>query len=174
MPYWIRLTLHGYGAIMNKRDFLLKTLSDLLSLKSSKSHDTNRRVGAAIVDLADMSIINMAFNTYTDEVYSALDTSKFSRKEKLFYIEHAERNAIYDAHRTGKLSNRAINDITIITTNFPCCDCMRAIVLSGIKTIAYVIDEEFEQSDNWLDNIEASRNIAKLHDIKLVGLIIDK
>lgn len=153
---------------MNKRDFLLKTLRDLLNLKSSKSHDTNRSVGAAIVDLADMSIINMAFNTYTDEVYSALDTSKFSRKEKLFYIEHAERNAIYDAHRTGKLSNRAINDITIITTNFPCCDCMRAIILSGIKTVIYAADDVFENSENWRDNIAASMKMAELHGIELI------
>lgn len=53
------------------------------------------------------------------------------RPDKYHYVEHGERNAIYNAIRTGaKLGG------TVLYVNFtPCPDCARAIVQSGIKMV---------------------------------------
>ena len=46
-------------------------------------------------------------------------------------MEHAERNAILSAAREG----RALAGGRIASTLFPCIDCARAIVISGIATL---------------------------------------
>jgi dCMP deaminase len=51
--------------------------------------------------------------------------------EKFFWFEHAERNAIYNAARVGI----AVAGCTIYINRFPCSDCARAIIQSGIETI---------------------------------------
>ena len=47
------------------------------------------------------------------------------------WIEHAERNAIFAAARTGL----ATAGSTLIATFHPCADCARAIVQAGIATL---------------------------------------
>jgi dCMP deaminase len=47
---------------------------------------------------------------------------------RFVWMEHAERNAIFDAAKWGVATQGA----TLATTFFPCIDCARAIVQSGI------------------------------------------
>ena len=56
------------------------------------------------------------------------------RPEKYMWAEHAERNAIYAAARTGF---RTVG-CTIYVTHPPCMDCARAIVQAGIKRVVTV------------------------------------
>jgi dCMP deaminase len=53
---------------------------------------------------------------------------------KTMFFEHAERNAIYTAARTGY---QTIN-CTLVVTKFPCADCARAIIQCGFKRIITV------------------------------------
>ena len=50
---------------------------------------------------------------------------------KYLWTEHPERNAIYNAAFVGI----PLRDCTIYVTGFPCMDCARAIVQSGIMTV---------------------------------------
>jgi dCMP deaminase len=50
---------------------------------------------------------------------------------KYTYIEHAERNAIYRAARWGG----SLDGSTIYLSWYPCAECARAIVCSGIKRL---------------------------------------
>src|SRR5690242_3026961 len=50
---------------------------------------------------------------------------------RFIWLEHAERTAIFEAARRGI----AIDGATLLSTDFPCTDCARAIVLTGIKTV---------------------------------------
>jgi dCMP deaminase len=62
------------------------------------------------------------------------EDSRFEvREEKLFWAEHAERNAIYTAARTGFSTVGG----TIYVTHPPCMDCARAIVQAGIKKVVF-------------------------------------
>jgi dCMP deaminase len=51
---------------------------------------------------------------------------------RFVWMEHAERNAIFEAARLGLRTQGA----TLATTFFPCIDCARAIVQSGIACLA--------------------------------------
>lgn len=55
------------------------------------------------------------------------------RPDKYDYMEHSERNAIYNAARHGI---EIYNSIFYIT-GFPCIRCLRAMIQSGAKTIIY-------------------------------------
>ena len=66
-------------------------------------------------------------------------TERYERPAKYFYTEHAERNALYNAARLG-VSTKGCK---IYTTLFPCADCARGIIQSGItRVITYRPDLE--------------------------------
>jgi dCMP deaminase len=75
---------------------------------------------------------------------------------KNWLYEHAERNVIYSASRIGI----PIEGCWIFTTHFPCVDCARAIVQSGLKCVTVdsacmVPDSAFYRK--WKDQIAVSK-----------------
>ena len=96
---------------------------------ASWSKDTSTKVGCVIVG-PNREIRTTGYNGLprgADDNNPARDV----RPEKYKWYEHAERNAIYNAARVGV----PLEGCTIYLTWFPCMDCARAIVQSGIKTL---------------------------------------
>ncbi len=95
------------------------------------SEDRDFKVGAVIVGPGH-EIRATGYNGLSRGV-SAGDDSRFDRAsgEKFFWIEHAERNAIYNAARSGA----ALAGCTLYVNRFPCADCARAIIQSGIACV---------------------------------------
>lgn len=93
------------------------------------SKDTNRKNGAIIVN-DDNIVLSQGYNGFpigcNDE-----DTQRYERPQKYMYTEHAERNAIYFAARNGV----SIKGTRMYATMFPCSDCARGIIQSGVKKI---------------------------------------
>ena len=87
------------------------------------SEDRDRHVGAVIVGPGH-EVRASGYNGLPRGV-SDRDDSRFDRASgtKFFWIEHAERNAIYNAARSGA----ALDGCTIYVTRFPCADCARAM-----------------------------------------------
>lgn len=56
------------------------------------------------------------------------------QKLELCYAQHAEINAMFNA----LCSNRDLHDASIFVTTFPCSNCAKAIIQSGIKNIYYL------------------------------------
>jgi dCMP deaminase len=56
---------------------------------------------------------------------------RLSRPDKYAWIEHAERNAIYAAARSGT----SLRHCTMYVELMPCADCARGIIQSGIKEV---------------------------------------
>jgi len=106
-------------------DVELDVLFELAALAASRSPNRVRQVGAAIRTCDDGEPI-AACNTFPDGV-ADLDW-RHEGDGRLVWMEHAERNAIFAAARHGRALARA----TIASTFFPCIDCARAIVQSGI------------------------------------------
>jgi dCMP deaminase len=97
------------------------------------SKDRSTRVGCVIVD-ADREIRAIGYNGFPRGADDDLD-ARHARPVKYKWTEHAERNAIYNSARAGI----SINGCTMYLPWFPCMDCARAIVQSGIATlVAYV------------------------------------
>ncbi|MSU90313.1 dCMP deaminase [Rhodobacteraceae bacterium 2CG4] len=104
------------------------------------SEDRDFHVGAVIVGEAH-EVRASGYNGLPRGVSDA-DEARFDRAsgEKFHWIEHAERNAIYNAARAGT----AIAGCTIYVNRFPCADCARAIIQSGIVRVVCPARPEFD------------------------------
>lgn len=96
---------------------------------ASWSKDRSTKVAAVIVT-TDNRILSFGYNGFP----SGSDDSVAKRHErplKYMWTEHAERNAIYNAVRNGININGSI----MYLMWFPCTDCARAIIQSGINKL---------------------------------------
>lgn len=106
-------------------------------LSSMRSKDPHTQVGACIVD-CDNKILSVGYNGMpcgcSDDEYpwenegEPLDT-------KYLYVCHAELNAILN------YSGFKLNGARIYTTLFPCNECTKALIQSGIKEVIYREDK---------------------------------
>jgi dCMP deaminase len=96
---------------------------------SSWSKDKNTKVGAVIVNDSNR-IISTGYNGFVIGADDSIE-SRYEKDKKYLYTEHAERNAIYSAAEKGDSTRNA----TIYTLLYPCIDCARAIIQSGIKRV---------------------------------------
>ena len=110
------------------------------------SEDRDHKVGCVIVGPEGQEVRTSGYNGLPRGV-SASDEARFDRAsgEKFFWVEHAERNAIYNAARMGV----SLQDCTAYVNRFPCADCGRALVQSGIKTI---VAPPIPENDGALDH----------------------
>lgn len=105
---------------------------NMLSCVASKSKDTSTKVGAIIVDKKNRTLAT-GFNGFPIGVNDNIEEvpERFERDLKYSYTEHAERNAIYTAASHGI----PLEGSTIYIDWYPCTDCTRAIIQSGIKNV---------------------------------------
>ena len=103
----------------------------LALVASLKSKDSSTQVGAVIVDNKSKKVVSSGYNGFP----RYLDDDKIpqTRPEKYLYVVHAELNAILHAER-------ALHDCTLYVTVFPCSECMKAVIQTGIKTVVYLND----------------------------------
>ncbi len=109
-------------------------------LSGMRSKDPNSQVGACIVS-PDNKILSMGYNGFP----TGCSDDEFPwRREgdplenKYFYVTHSELNAILN-YRGGSLEGSRL-----YVTLFPCNECAKAIIQSGIKSIIYDSDKYAE------------------------------
>lgn len=104
---------------------------DLLDPIAAKSKDPNTKLGCVIVG-PDHEIRSTGYNSFprgiTDDMPERLE-----RPEKYLWIEHAERNAIYNAARCGT----ALKGCCLYIGILPCMDCARGIIQAGITEVIF-------------------------------------
>jgi len=101
------------------------------ALIAQKSKDPSTKVGCVIVG-DDNAILSMGFNGFPRGV-EEYQSDRWTRPEKYYWVEHAERNAIYNAAKHGiKLENARAY---LNWEPKPCADCTRALIQVGIKEI---------------------------------------
>lgn len=120
----------------------------MCKLVSTWSEDTSRKVGSVIVGSAN-EIRSTGYNGLPRGVNgSVLERHARENDEKYHWFEHAERNAIFNAARAGV----SIEACTIYSSVFPCSECSRAIIQSGIVRLksfpAPENDKKYERSFN--------------------------
>lgn len=109
-------------------------------LVSARSKDPSNQVGACIVD-KNHRILSLGYNGLTngmnDDTFhwdSIGEKTKEIDKIKDYYVVHAERNAILNY--CG--SHKDLKDSTLYVTWFPCTECTKEIIQTGIKKIVYL------------------------------------
>ncbi|MFT4959729.1 MAG: dCMP deaminase [Paracoccaceae bacterium] len=130
---------------------------DLCDHISQWTEDRDFQVGAVIVG-PDLAIRSTGYNGFPrgvrDDVQDRYDRSS---GEKFYWFEHGERNAIYNAARMGV----SLSGCTLYVNRFPCADCARAIIQSGIETLCCppkpandgALDHSFDVSETMLAEV---------------------
>ncbi len=103
-------------------------------LSAMRSKDPNTKVGACIVD-ENHKVVSIGYNGMP----SGIDEEKVSWNKgegldsKYLYVCHAELNAILNARDGTRLK-----DCILYVTLFPCNECAKAIIQTGIKEVVYM------------------------------------
>lgn len=143
---------------MSKTDWDQRFI-DLAEYIAQWSKDRSTKVGAVIVD-ADKRVIGMGYNGFVTGMDDEID-ERHERPLKYSYTEHAERNAIYTAARNGS----PIKGCTMYLKWFPCCDCARAIVQSGIVRLV-CCEPDFED-ERWGESFKLAYEILSEGKVKI-------
>jgi dCMP deaminase len=124
------------------------------------SKDRSRKVGCVIAD-SQYSIRSIGYNGFPRGANDSVD-SRHARPDKYLWTEHAERNAIYHAARIGI----PLDGCTIYVPWFPCMDCARAIVQSGITTLVALKPDT--KDAQWGEHFVAARALLKEAKVKVI------
>lgn len=110
-------------------------------LSSERSKDPNTGVGACIVN-SDNKILSVGYNGAP----TGLSDDKFPwgregsfLETKYAYVCHAEMNAILNCPTS-------VRGARVYVTLFPCNECAKAIIQSGIKEVIY-LDDKYHDTD---------------------------
>lgn len=126
-------------------------------LSSMRSKDPSTKVGACIVN-QNKRIVGIGYNGFphgiSDDVFPWEREGEFLNT-KYPYVVHAEPNAILN-------STSNLEGATLYVTLYPCNECAKLIIQSGIKEIVYV-SNKYETTDS----IKASKKMFDAAGIKL-------
>ena len=107
-------------------------------LSGRRSKDPNTQVGACIVS-EDNKILSMGYNGFprgcSDDEFPWGKGDPDDYNDKYLYVTHSELNAILN-YRGGSLEGSKL-----YVTLFPCNECAKAIIQSGIKELIYLSDK---------------------------------
>jgi len=104
-------------------------------LAARRSKDPNTQVGACIVS-PDHIILSTGYNGFpkgcSDDDYP---WAREGTETKYPFVVHAELNAILNS------GGRSLRGATIYVALFPCNECAKAIIQSGIAEVVYLSDK---------------------------------
>src|SRR3546814_836020 len=111
---------------MNWDQYFIK----MAELAATKSKDPSTKVGCVIVG-PDNAVRMTGYNGPPRGVLDLPE--RFERPAKYLFTSHAECSAISLSARNGV----AIDGCTMYVTHFPCNECAKMIVASGIRRLHY-------------------------------------
>lgn len=115
---------------------------------AAKSKDPSTKVGAIVLGPGH-EVRSSGWNGAPRRCGADTDERYQSREEKLFWVTHAEANAIANAARSGV----SLANCVMVVTHAPCMSCAKLIVQSGIMmVISRAPDEAF--AARWKDDMD--------------------
>ncbi len=154
---------------MKREDYLSwdEYFMGIAVLSSLRSKDPSTQVGACIVDknhrILSVGYNGMPFCSHNDNDEEYFWGKSEGLKSKYLYVCHAELNAILNCH-TGSVAGSIV-----YTTLFPCNECAKAIIQSGIKEVVYLSDKYADT-----DGVKASKRMFDLAEVKYRAFGADK
>ena len=125
---------------MKRQDYLSwdQYFMGIAKLSSMRSKDPNTSVGACIVG-KDNKILSVGYNGMpqgcSDDEYPWERENDDPLRTKYLFVCHAELNALLNYTGTNLKGAR------IYTTLFPCNECTKALIQSGISEVIYGEDK---------------------------------
>ena len=124
------------------------------------SKDPSTKV-ACILLSPDSQVVSTGYNGIPRDM-DDINPKRWERPAKYKYVAHAELNAIANAARHGISVDRSIAVVTL----FPCCDCAKALIQSGIKTI--VTEKPDLEMPKWGEQFRISLEMFQEVGIQLI------
>ena len=124
---------------MKRKDYLSweEYFMGLAILSAERSKDPSTQVGACIVD-ENNKIISVGYNGapigYDDDKDMNWEREGSFLDTKYAYVCHSELNAILN-------SKIKVDGCKLFVTLFPCNECAKVIIQSGIKEVIYLSDK---------------------------------
>lgn len=125
---------------------------------AARSPDPNTQVGSCIVDVQNR-VISLGYNGSPRGIEpEEIPWGREGQPEdtKYAYVVHAERNAVLNAKRD-------LESCTLYATMFPCNECAKEIIQSGITEVRYLNNP---YKDSW-----AAKTAAWMLDKALVRTV---
>ena len=123
----------------------------MAKLISKRSKDPNTQVGAVIVSKDDR-ILSVGYNGFpngcSDDEFPWARSAKREYDTKYPYVVHAELNAILNFRG----DNKAFEGSTLYVTLFPCHECAKAIIQSGITRLVY-LDNKYQDTEDFKESL---------------------
>jgi dCMP deaminase len=135
---------------------------EIATVVAKKSKDVKTHIGAVIVGI-DNEIVSTGYNSYPRGLNDNLPERQ-ERPEKYHWFEHAERNAIYNAARIG-VSTKGCS--LYLSHWFPCVECTRAIIQSGITTLYCDPLDEKASNSNYNESFKRSLQMLREAGVQL-------
>jgi dCMP deaminase len=130
------------------------------------SKDPSTKVGAVLLAPDSYQVLSLGYNGMPRGI-DEKELSKWERPTKYQYVEHAERNALYNACRHGTPLQGSIAVVTL----FPCCDCARGLIQSGVK---YLVTAQSEVAkDRWSEQWKSSEAMLIEAGVEIIILTSD-
>lgn len=130
-------------------------------LASYRSKDPNTTVGACIVS-PEKKILSTGYNGFprgcSDDEFPWEREGDFG-DTKYPYVVHAELNAILNAN------GQNLKGATVYVDLFPCNECAKAIIQSGISRVVY-LDDKYAETDG----VKASKRMLRAAGVELEQL----
>ena len=127
-------------------------------LSARRSKDPSTQVGACIVD-PDRRIVGIGYNGFPRGIPDAALPWARSHDDPLHtkypYVVHAEVNAILNK------CGASVRGATIFVALFPCHECAKVIIQSGIRAVVYLHDKYHDT-----DSCRASRTMFKMAGVE--------
>ena len=124
-------------------------------LSGMRSKDPNTQVGACIVN-KDKRVVGLGYNGFPmgcdDELFPWQRDGQYLQTKYPFVV-HAELNCILNSIMSAKGS-------AMYCTLFPCNECAKALIQSGVQRIVYLWDKHHDD-----DAYKASRKLLSMAGI---------
>jgi dCMP deaminase len=134
-------------------------------LSSKRSKDPSTQVGACIVD-KDNKVVGIGYNGFpigcSDDNLPWERQADDANQTKYPYVVHAEANAILN-------STKDLHGARIYVDLFPCNECAKLIIQSGIKEVVFLSDKYRDT-----DSVKASRKMFNLSGVRERQLIVKR
>ena len=125
---------------------------------SKKSIDPSTQHGCIAVSPVG-NILSTGYNGPPRGVYD--EEIPLTRPEKYIYMEHAERNCIYNAARIGT----PLDGVIFYVTGISCVDCMRGMYQAGASEIVMIKKKCSSTTEDWITFINFISKYIKVRYI---------
>lgn len=134
------ISLHEEQTAKKRNDYIdwQEYFMAVAFLAAKRSKDPKTQVGACIVN-NDNKIVGIGYNGMpigcNDDDFPWGKNTPSPLDSKYLYVCHAEMNAILNKNSAD------VKDCTIYVGLFPCNECAKMIIQSGIKKVVYLSDK---------------------------------